>query len=120
MPESIPHSISIPTMHKLHRLAEQRAIYFAELATSGRWRFYYSREQLDANLKETAGLAAYWQQAIGIARAADGRQSEAAWAAMPPTLLSPAETKQPEVPAWPIQIPSQTPTNVTPLFAKAG
>ncbi len=73
MPDAIPHSMSLPMMHKLHRLAEQRAIYFAELATSGRWQHYFSRAELDAKLKETAGLAAYWQRAIGIARVADGR-----------------------------------------------
>jgi hypothetical protein len=104
-------------MHRLHRLAETRAIYFAELATSGRWQHYYTREELDANLKETAGLAAYWQQAIGIARAAEGRQSDAAWAVVPPTLVSPApEAKAPEAPMWPGELRS----NVTPLFAKAG
>ena len=117
MSNSIPHSMSLPTMNRLHRLAETRAIYFAELATSGRWKHYYSREELDANMTETAGLAAYWQQAIGIARAAEGRQSDAAWAAVPPTLVSPApEAQVPDAPMWPGELPS----NVTPLFAKAG
>jgi hypothetical protein len=62
-----------------------------------------------------------FEQAIGIARAADGRQSDAVRAAAPPTLVQPLpETGLPEVPSWPMQIPSQTPSNVTPLFAKAG
>jgi len=110
MPDAIPHSMSLPMMHKLHRLAEQRAIYFAELATSGRWKHYYTREELDSKLKETAGLAAYWQQAIGIARAADAQRNDM----MPPALVPPTFPTPTVAPSM------QTPSNVTTLFARAG
>jgi hypothetical protein len=94
MADAIPHSMSMLTMYKLSRLAEQRADYFLELQTSGRWKHYYgSQEALDVQLRETANLAAYWQRAIEIARAAN--------------------TAPPE------PLPAYQPPNVVPLFAKA-
>jgi len=93
MADAIPHSMSMLTMYKLSRLAEQRAEYFLELQTSGRWKHYYaSQEALEVQLRETADLAVYWQRAIEIARAAD-------------VLSEP--------------LPAYQPPNVVPLFAKA-
>lgn len=72
MADAIPHSMSMHTMGKLFRLAEQRASYFVELKTSGRWKHYYpSQEKLEAHLQEAADLAACWRRAIDTARAAD-------------------------------------------------
>jgi hypothetical protein len=111
--------MSLPMMHRLYRLAEQRALYYAELATSGRWEHYFSRDELDSKLKETAGLVAYWQKAIGIARSADVPTADV----MPPVLVSSTSVEEAKAPEeqMPEQMPpEQMPSNVTPLFAKAG
>jgi hypothetical protein len=88
MADAIPHSMSMLTMYKLSRLAEQRAEYFLELQTSGRWKHYYaSREALEVQLREAADLAAYWQRAIEIARAADVPTPELSSVYQPPNVV---------------------------------
>ena len=88
MADAIPHSMSMLTMYKLSRLAEQRAEYFLELQTSGRWKHYYaSQDALEVHLRETAVLAAYWQRAIEIARAADAPMPEPSPGYQPPNVV---------------------------------
>ena len=56
-------------LHKLHSLAEQRCAYFIELHQSGRWRHYYTAEQLTAQMREAAEIVERFQQMVDAADA---------------------------------------------------
>jgi hypothetical protein len=49
--------MSPATLRKLHALAEQRCAYFIELHQSGRWRHYYTAEQLTAEMRDAVQIA---------------------------------------------------------------
>jgi len=66
MVSAIPRSISQLTLHKLHRLAEQRLAYFTELKASGRWKHYFTAEELEAKLRESAAFVEYWRRSVEI------------------------------------------------------
>lgn len=70
MPDVIPPSMLLLTMYKLHRLAELRYRYFNDLRSSERWQRYFTKEELDARVRETKSFADYWQKAIEIAQVA--------------------------------------------------
>lgn len=78
MPDVIPPSMSLLTMYKLHRLAEVRYRYFHDLRASERWQRYFTREELDARVRETKAFADYWQKAIEVAQvsAEPGREDK--------------------------------------------
>jgi hypothetical protein len=61
---TIPRSMSPAMLRKLHLLAEQRCAYFIELHQSGRWRHYYTAEQLAAQMREAAQIAERSQQML--------------------------------------------------------
>jgi hypothetical protein len=62
--------MSAAMLRKLHLLAEQRCAYFIELHQSGRWQHYYTAEQLAAQMREAAQIAARSQQMVDAAGAA--------------------------------------------------
>lgn len=64
---AIPRSMSAAMLRKLHALAEQRCAYFIELHQSGRWRHYYTAEELAAQMREAAHIAQRSQQMLDAA-----------------------------------------------------
>lgn len=99
MTPTIPHSMSQLTLHKLHRLAEQRSAYFAELRDSGRWKHYFSEAEIDAKVKESAGFTEYWRKAVEAARIGDATVN-----ALPPVSL-PLSLSSMSVPPLPPRLP---------------
>jgi uncharacterized repeat protein (TIGR03809 family) len=51
-------------IRRLHALAEQRCAYYVELHESGRWRHYYSHDDLLAHMREVVKVARAWQDLI--------------------------------------------------------
>jgi hypothetical protein len=76
--------MSLLTMYKLHRLAEVRYRYFHDLRASERWQRYFTREELDAMVRETKAFADYWQKAIEVAQVSAEPNADAKPPAMPP------------------------------------
>lgn len=76
---AIPRSMSAAMLRKLHSLAEQRCAYFIELHHSGRWRHYYTAEELAAQMRDAAQAAERLQQML----AAAGETAETAEPAHP-------------------------------------
>jgi hypothetical protein len=62
---AIPRSMSPAMLRKLHALAEQRCAYFIELHQSGRWRHYYTAEQLTAEMRDAVQIAERLHQMVG-------------------------------------------------------
>ena len=62
MPEQIPRRMSAEITRQWRALAEQRRAHFVELYDSGRWRHYYTEEQLLARMREAIRLAETWEQ----------------------------------------------------------
>src|SRR5689334_19758361 len=67
---AIPRTMSAAMLRKLHSLAEQRCAYFIELHESGRWRHYYTAEELAAQMRDAAQPAERAQQLLEAAGAA--------------------------------------------------
>jgi hypothetical protein len=61
---AIPRSMSPAMLRKLHALAEQRCAYFIELHQSGRWRRYYTAEQLTAEMRGAVQIAERFHQMV--------------------------------------------------------
>jgi hypothetical protein len=51
---------------KLLALAERRQAHFVELVDSGRWRHYFSRDDLDREMRKAAALRDQWARIAGI------------------------------------------------------
>lgn len=68
MPEQIPRRMSAEITRQWRALAEQRRAHFVELYDSGRWRHYYTEEQLLARMREAIRLAETWER---LAKAPD-------------------------------------------------
>jgi hypothetical protein len=97
MVTAIPRSVSQLTLHKLHRLAEQRLAYFTELKLSGRWKHYFSPVELEAKLNESAGFVEYWRRAVELSH-----QSEPLLPPSPsPVLVAPSLPPAPVMPPIP-------------------
>jgi len=47
-------------------LAERRQVHFIELADSGRWRHYFSRDEFNAEVRKAAALRDQWARLAGI------------------------------------------------------
>ncbi|HUI94725.1 MAG TPA: TIGR03809 family protein [Xanthobacteraceae bacterium] len=62
MPAQIPRRMSAEITHKWRDLAARRRAHFIELFESGRWRHYYTEEQLLARMREAVRLAETWEQ----------------------------------------------------------
>ena len=52
-------------------LAERRQAHFIELADSGRWRHYFSRDQFHAEVRKAAALRDQWARLAGVPTDAD-------------------------------------------------
>lgn len=62
MSEQIPRCMSVEITRRWRDLAEKRRAHFVELYDSGRWKHYYTEEQLVVRLREAIRLAETWQQ----------------------------------------------------------
>ena len=62
MPAQIPRRMSAEITQKWRDLAVRRRAHFVELYESGRWKHYYTEEQLLARLREAVRLAETWEQ----------------------------------------------------------
>ncbi len=62
MPARLPRCMSVEIMQKWRALAEQRRAHFAELYDSGRWKHYYTEEELLARTREAVRLSEAWDQ----------------------------------------------------------
>ncbi|HWM46999.1 MAG TPA: hypothetical protein VNR11_08815 [Xanthobacteraceae bacterium] len=61
---TIPHSMSPAMIRRLHTLAEHRCAYLIELHQSGRWRRYYTADELAVLMREAALVAERLQQMV--------------------------------------------------------
>ena len=61
MPEQIPRCMPLEITQKWRALAERRRAHFIELYDSGRWKHYYTEEQLLARMREAIRLAEIWE-----------------------------------------------------------
>jgi hypothetical protein len=52
-------------------LAERRQAHFVELVDTGRWRHYFSRDQLEQEMRKAAALCDQWARIAGIGNGAD-------------------------------------------------
>jgi len=65
MPGTIPRRMPAEITRKGRELAEQRRVYLVELYDSGRWKRYYTQEQLDVRMREANELVATWDRLAG-------------------------------------------------------
>jgi uncharacterized repeat protein (TIGR03809 family) len=62
MPEQIPRCMPVEITRRWRALAEQRRAHFIELYDTGRWKHYYTEEQLLARMREAIRLTETWDQ----------------------------------------------------------
>jgi uncharacterized repeat protein (TIGR03809 family) len=62
MSEQIPRCMSVEITRRWRDLAEKRRAHFVELYDSGRWKHYYTEEQLIARMREAIHIAETWQR----------------------------------------------------------
>jgi len=62
MPGQIPQCMSAELTRAWRDLAEKRRAYLIELYDSGRWKHYYTEEQLVARMREAINLADRWER----------------------------------------------------------
>lgn len=62
MPGQIPRRMSAEITQKWRDLAERRRAHFIELYDTGRWKHYYTEEQLLARMREAIRLAEVWEE----------------------------------------------------------
>ena len=62
MPEQIPRCMSTELTRKWRDLAEKRRAHLVELYDTGRWKHYYTEEQLIARMREAINLADTWDR----------------------------------------------------------
>jgi uncharacterized repeat protein (TIGR03809 family) len=60
MPAQIPRCMAVEITQKWRALAAQRCAHFAELYDSGRWKHYYTKEELLARTREAVRLSETW------------------------------------------------------------
>jgi uncharacterized repeat protein (TIGR03809 family) len=61
MSEQIPRCMPVEITRRWRELAERRRAHFIELYDSGRWKHYYTEEQLLARMREAIHLAETWE-----------------------------------------------------------
>jgi uncharacterized repeat protein (TIGR03809 family) len=61
MSEQIPRCMPVEITRRWRALAERRRAHFIELYDSGRWKHYYTEEQLLARMREAIHLAETWE-----------------------------------------------------------
>jgi uncharacterized repeat protein (TIGR03809 family) len=62
MPEQIPRTMSVELTRKWRDLAEKRRAHLIELYDSGRWKHYYTEEQLVARMREAINHVDRWER----------------------------------------------------------
>ena len=62
MSEQIPRCMPVEITRKWRELAERSRAHFVELYDSGRWRHYYTEEELLARMRDAIRLAEIWEQ----------------------------------------------------------
>ena len=62
MPGQIPRCMSVELTRRWRDLAEKRRAHLIELYDSGRWKHYYTEDQLVARMREAINLADTWQR----------------------------------------------------------
>jgi uncharacterized repeat protein (TIGR03809 family) len=67
MPGTIPRRMPAEITRKGRELAEQRRVHLVELYDSGRWKRYYTQEQLVVRMREADELVATWDRLAGRA-----------------------------------------------------
>ena len=62
MSEQIPRCMSVEITRRWRDLAEKRRAHLVELYDTGRWKHYYSEEQLLARMREAIRLVETWER----------------------------------------------------------
>jgi uncharacterized repeat protein (TIGR03809 family) len=62
MSEQIPRCMPMELTRRWRDLAERRRAHLIELYDTGRWKHYYTEEQLIARMREAIRLAETWEQ----------------------------------------------------------
>jgi uncharacterized repeat protein (TIGR03809 family) len=62
MSEQIPRCMPVELTRRWRELAERRRAHLIELYDTGRWKHYYTEEQLVARVREAIRLAETWDQ----------------------------------------------------------
>jgi uncharacterized repeat protein (TIGR03809 family) len=62
MPEQIPRCMPVALTQRWRALAERRRAHFIELYDTGRWKHYYTEEQLLIRMREAIQLSETWEQ----------------------------------------------------------
>ncbi len=62
MSEQIPRCMSVEITRRWRDLADKRRAHFIELYDTGRWKHYYTEEQLVARMREAINLADAWER----------------------------------------------------------
>jgi uncharacterized repeat protein (TIGR03809 family) len=62
MSEQVPRCMSVEVTRRWRDLAEKRRAYLVELYESGRWKHYYTEDQLIARMREAINLAETWDR----------------------------------------------------------
>jgi len=75
MAAQIPRCMPVEITQKWRALAEQRCAHFLELYESGRWKHYYTEEELLARTREAVRLSEAWNK---LSTPADGTKVLAA------------------------------------------
>ena len=65
MPGQIPRCMSVELTRRWRDLAEKRRAHLIELYDSGRWKHYYTEEELVARMRDAINLAQTWERLSG-------------------------------------------------------
>jgi len=62
MPGQIPRCMPAEITRKGRELAEKRRAHLVELYDTGRWKHYYTQEQLLVRMREAIGMIETWER----------------------------------------------------------
>ena len=62
MSEQIPRCMSVELTRKWRDLAEKRRAHLIELYDSGRWKHYYTEDQLVIRMREAINMVDRWER----------------------------------------------------------
>ena len=62
MSEQIPRCMSVEITRRWRDLAEKRRAHLVELYDTGRWKHYYTQEQLLVRMREAIRLLETWER----------------------------------------------------------
>jgi uncharacterized repeat protein (TIGR03809 family) len=113
MADMIPRTMSAATMSKWYLLAEERSRHLAELHRTGRWRRYYTKEQIATHMTEAAKTARQWRLLMETARAETALSIAAVMVPVSDTPTAPAPV------STPIAAPERPPAQPAPVSAAA-